>query len=116
LKGVIELRGRTGPADGFTLIELMIVVLIIGILVAIAVPVFVSSREESEVSVCRGNLRTIDSAIIHYNIENDAYPADVGQLVPAFLKDQPRCPAGGVYSLDDTETPPRARCSLGHTY
>jgi competence protein ComGC len=94
----------------------MIVVLIIGILVAIAVPVFVSSREQSQISVCRGNLRSIDSAVVRYSVEYNSYPADIGQLVPTYIKDQPRCPAGGVYSLDNTEIPPRARCSMGHTY
>ncbi len=110
------MRARNSPADGFTLIELMIVVLIIGILVAIAVPVFVNAREQSQRSVCMGNLRSIDSAVVRYSVENDSYPDQVDLLVPTYIMDTPRCPAGGVYSLDNGTTPPQARCSAGHSY
>ncbi len=49
--------------EGFTLIELMVVVLIIGILVAIAVPVFFQARANAEQKTCWANQRTIDGAI-----------------------------------------------------
>ena len=113
---MIELRGPKGSEGGFTLVELMIVVLIIGILVSIAVAVYAGSRSNSEKAVCQANLRTIDSAIAPYYVENGSYPDDIAQLVPVFLKEEPHCPAGGIYSLDHSEEPPYARCSLGHTY
>ena len=47
---------------GFTLVEIMIVVLIIGILLAIAIPNFVSARESARAKSCVGNLKQIDSA------------------------------------------------------
>ena len=52
----------TNKKAGFTLVEIMIVVLIIGILLAIAIPNFVAARESSRAKACVGNLKQIDSA------------------------------------------------------
>ncbi|WP_395139763.1 type II secretion system protein, partial [Armatimonas sp.] len=54
----------------FTLVEIMIVVLIIGILVAIAVPNFIRARESARARACVGNLRQIDSAKEQYAMDN----------------------------------------------
>ncbi len=81
--------------EGFTLIELMIVILIIAILVAIAVPVFLSARSNAQRRTCQANLRTIDGAINTYNAEYDAYPpgGSVGTImVPSLIKRAPLCP------------------------
>jgi type IV pilus assembly protein PilA len=55
---------------GFTLVELMVVVAIIGILSAIAVPVYRNVTEKAERSAVEANLRTIDGAIIMYQANN----------------------------------------------
>lgn len=71
--GGIQMRKR---ADGFTLVELMVVVLIIGVLVAVAVPVFNAARDNAEWATCQANQRTIVGAIEAYNASHDT-PLDV---------------------------------------
>jgi prepilin-type N-terminal cleavage/methylation domain-containing protein len=110
-----RLRRTILTESGFTLIEMMVVVLIIGILVGIAVPVFFSVEKDSEKTACQSNLRTIESMTVQYLAEHGNWPDDIGLLVPTYLPRYPVCLGGGTYSLDDN-TPPRAVCSAGHTY
>lgn len=89
--------------EGFTLVELMVVVLIIGILVAIAIPVFNAAKTNAQTKSCFANERTVDGAARSYEAESGALPADVAALVTAtYLKAAPVCPAGGTYSFDAT--------------
>src|ERR1043165_312724 len=55
---------------GFTLVEIMIVVLIIGILLAIAVPNFIKARETSRTKSCVGNMKHIDAAAEQWSMDN----------------------------------------------
>lgn len=94
-------RRRDG---GFTLIEIMIVVLIIGVLLAVALPGFARARDTARARSCVKNLRTIEEAKVQAALdlsiaEGGAVGFDI--LVPNYLKSQPICPAGGTY---DTKT------------
>lgn len=74
----------------------MIVILIIAILVAIAVPVFMSARENAQRRTCQSNLRTISSAIMTYSALYQYYPGQVtveAAFVPTMIKRVPTCPA-----------------------
>lgn len=89
--------------EGFTLIELMVVVLIIGILVAIAIPVFNSAKANAQEKSCFANQRTIDGASNTYEAETGLKAADVAALVTGgYLKTAPECPLAQAmtYALD----------------
>ena len=61
---------NTSRKSGFTLVEIMIVVAIIGLLAAIAIPNFVKARKTSQTNACLNNLRQIDGAKQQFALEN----------------------------------------------
>jgi prepilin-type N-terminal cleavage/methylation domain-containing protein len=89
---------------GFTLIELMFVILVIGILLAIAVPNFVNARETARAKACVSNLKELDSATEQYAMDNHldgnttVTPAQFLALAPTYLRTFPTCPEGGHYA------------------
>ena len=114
-------RPRHRTDAGFTLVELMVVVLIIGILVAIAIPVFQIGRARAERKTCFANQRTVESAVAIWRVDSTAPVSTLAGVVdennplmgPRFLVRPPRCPsapapadpddpttAEGAYSLD----------------
>lgn len=87
---------------GFTLIEIMIVVMIIGILLAIAVPNFVRARDTSRASTCVANLKQIDSAKEQYAMENrlgSGATVTQANIVSNYIRTMPACASGGTYAI-----------------
>lgn len=95
---------RTSRRAGFTLVEIMIVVAIIGLLAAIAIPNFVKARETAQTNACVNNLRQIDGAVDQYALEaglTTGGSAPMAQLVN-YLKRAPLCPVGKTAYGDQT--------------
>lgn len=78
------------PDSGFTLLELMIVMVIIGLLAAIAVPAYVQNVRNAREAVLREDLRTLRSAIDSYTIDKQKAPQTLDDLVQSgYLKTMP---------------------------
>ncbi len=104
---------------GFTLVEIMIVVLIIGILLAIAVPNFVRARDTSRTNSCVANLKAVDAAKEQWAMDNKKSTGDAVTMADIaasgqYLKSTPTCPSGGTYTVANVGTNPS--CSTGGTH
>ncbi len=108
--------------SGFTLVEIMIVVAIIGLLAAIAIPNFVKARTTAQKNACVNNLRQIDGAKEQWALENKkatgdtVADTDVDPYIKGLTAKAKACPGGGTVSLAAIGTNPSCTlASSGHS-
>jgi len=126
---IVNMKIQTSRKAGFTLVEIMIVVAIIGLLAAIAIPNFIKARATSQGNACNNNLRQVDGAVQQFALENNKSATDTAsaaEIAPYLgrgtagatlniaggqVAGEINCPASGTYSLGATVSDKPA-CSL----
>lgn len=117
-KIMINIRNKVKSPKGFTLVELMVVIAIIGILAAIAVPKFGAATDSANKAKIQADLRTLDSAISMYYAKDGKYPESLQKLAPDFIAAVPTVPspykgtAGLTYKFDNEGTSPTYRAYI----
>lgn len=103
--------------DGYTLVEIMIVVGIVAVIMAIAIPNYLKTGRVSAKAICISNLKQIDGAIeqwaLDQSVQAGALPTDAQESeIYAYIKDgRPRCPSNGAYTIYQVGVKPQVRCS-----
>ncbi len=112
----MTLQSRSTYRQGFTLIEILVVLGIIALVSALAIPNLFKSRDTAQKTACIENLNRIEGVKQQWGAEKKKDQADVAEIadLEPYLKKFPSCPSGGAYVLQPLGT--KATCNIpGHT-
>jgi prepilin-type N-terminal cleavage/methylation domain-containing protein len=99
------MKDKTCGKDGFSLVEIMIVVAIIGLLASIAIPSYAKAKERAYMTTCINNLQKIDGAIHLWSLDmkkDEQQPVTYSDI-RSYLRGSLVCPSGGR-SFEDSYT------------
>ena len=120
MKNISRMKNTSSQRSGFTLVEIMIVVAIIGLLASIAIPNYAQSRGAAHRTVCINNLQQIEGAIERWAMEmhKDEGQAVAYSDIQSYLKRSVVCPAGGTsfedsYTIITVDAPPTCQKKPG---
>jgi len=101
--------------QGFTVVEIMIVIMIVGLLATLSIPTYQKSRETAQKFVCINNLRLIQDAGDQYLFDHPNLTTLSVSFLHGYMKrgEIPECPLRGAYTIEFT-TESRATCSNGN--
>lgn len=103
MSNIAILSLRRGLRSGFSLMELLLVVTIIGVIAAIVVPRVAAPTATAREKVRASQIGQMNQIIERYHLDNDAWPTNITDLVPAYLPDgTPVDPDGGSYAINGT--------------
>ena len=108
---------RLKNRQGFSLLEVMIVVLVISVLTAIAIPAFLGARTRSQTRACCAHLRQIKYAKETWAMATRQSAGGVPEwpdIYPDYIKEMPECPGGGEYTIRAVGEDPI--CSVGEKH
>lgn len=96
----MKLLALKNKKKGFTLLELLVVLAILAILIAIAVPVYKSQKEKAAITAHNANVRVLETAVESYRQDKGEYPGEIKDLVDGnYIKSIPAVPSSNDESL-----------------
>ena len=102
MKALNKMKIKQMRASGFTLVEIMIVVAIIGLLIAVAVPNFSKMRKDAQKTACHAQLKQIDGVKEMWATQEKRADGDTpseAQVGEYITDGMPTCPGGGTYTI-----------------
>ena len=99
-------KGHVSARTGFTMVEILVMLLVTAILMSLALPAYLSATADSQAKYCRANMQIIANAVITARIKAHAtnYSGYIGSVSVATEPDLftlPICPSGGTYTVAD---------------
>jgi type II secretory pathway pseudopilin PulG len=116
----LKIPGKAGSETGFTLVEIIIIIVIVGILAVVAIPRYIDMNDRARAVACKHNQAVIESACVLYysdeaiQLRTPRYPNALTDLVPRFLSQMPVCPTGGNYTANYVSASGSTSCSTGN--